>query len=146
MARSFYALALFVAACNGKQATTSPTTTTETPNTEAPEAPAFEVKVTPPTACAAQSPCEAKVVLTALDKFKVNKEYPFKFVVDENPAITVDSKFTPSDDVKTGMLLITVRAEKPGTVKVSGTFKLSVCTDDVCKIEQPKIAFEVPVT
>jgi len=29
---------------------------------------------------------------------------------------------------------------------VSGTFKLSVCTEEVCKIEQPKISFDVPVT
>jgi hypothetical protein len=140
MARKLIALVV-LAACKQSPATPPPSEPT------AEEAPVFKVDVTPPTTCAAKSPCEARIVLTALDGFKVNKEYPFKFVADANPAIAYDGTGTfAHGDPKTGTLTIKFTPDAPGTAKVTGKFKLSVCTDDVCKIEQPSVAFDVPVT
>jgi hypothetical protein len=33
----------------------------------------------------------------------------------------------------------------PGTVKLAGTFKLSVCNDENCQIETPRLELAVPV-
>ena len=108
--------------------------------------PAFRVEVAPPSACSAGAACEARVKLTALGDYKVNEEYPFKFVADKG-SVTVDGagKFA-RDTAKTGTLTIKFRAPSAGTAKVSGKFKLSVCTKDVCKIEAPQVTFSVPVT
>jgi hypothetical protein len=142
--RELIALAL-VAACNGAKAGGS--LTPEPPAPPPPEAPAFEVKVTPPASCARAKPCEATIALTALRDYKVNKDYPFKFVGDTAPGYTFDGTgtFARTAD-KTGTLTIRFTVDATSPAKISGTFKLSVCTEEVCKIESPKIAFEVPVT
>jgi hypothetical protein len=109
--------------------------------------PAFRVEVAPPAACSVGAACEARVKLTALGPYKVNDEYPFKFVADKSAAVVVDGKGKfARDGAKTGTLVITFRAQAAGTTTVSGTFKLSVCTPEVCKIESPKVTFSVPVT
>src|SRR5687767_2557219 len=127
MGRKLLALILLVA-CKGTPAPPPVDNPTE------PEAPAFRVDVPPQSTCARATPCEAKVVLTALDGFKVNAEYPFKFVADASPALAYDGTgtFTP-EGTKTGTLTIKFTSSESGTAKVSGTFKLSVCTDEVCK-------------
>ena len=109
--------------------------------------PAFRVEVAAPAACAVNAACEARIKLTALGGYKVNEEYPFKFVADKNAGVTVVSpaKFAREGD-KTGTMTIQLRAQAAGTHTVSGTFKLSVCTKDVCKIESPKISFAVSAT
>lgn len=95
--------------------------------------------------CVAGTACEARLVLTALGDYKVNDEYPFKLVADATPGIAVEGtgKFTPEG--KTGTMAVAFRADKPGTAKLTGTFKLSVCNDHNCQIEAAKIAFDVSV-
>lgn len=135
-----------LAACNGQAATNKPTN--EAPNAaRGDEAPAFRVDVAPPASCARGAACEARLVLTAVEPYKVNAEYPFKFVADAAPGITVDGPGAfAHGDGRTGTLTIRFRADAAGTARVTGTFKLSVCTDEICKIEAPKVAFDVPVT
>jgi hypothetical protein len=97
--------------------------------------------------CASGTPCEARLVLTALGDYHVNKDYPFKFVGDPAPAMPLDGAGTFAlDDAKHGTLTIKFRAAAPGTVKLAGTFKLSVCSDDTCEIETPKLELAVPVS
>jgi hypothetical protein len=144
--RELIALAL-VAACNSGGGAALPAPKEPDPSPEPPEPPAFEVKVTPPASCAHATPCEATIALTALRDYKVNKDYPFKFVGDTAPGYAFDGTGTfARTDNKTGTMTIRFTVEKAGTAKVSGTFKLSVCTEEVCKIESPKIASDVPVT
>ena len=111
------------------------------------EPPAFRIDVTPPVSCKRATVCEAKLRLVALDKYKVNAEYPFKFTPDANAALTYEGtgKFT-HDDKKSGTLTIKFKADKAGKVDVSGLFKLSVCTEDLCKIEKPKVSFSVTIS
>jgi hypothetical protein len=143
MAREVFApwLAAVLAACGSSKPPAPPVE--QPPN----DGPTFRVDVAQPASCVRGAPCEASFKLTALGAFKVNVEYPFKFVADATAQAVVDGPgtFTPGD-IKTGTHTIKLRAETAGTLNVSGTFKLSVCTDDVCKIETPKIAFAVPVT
>jgi len=147
MGRKLLLLAL-LGACNGQQAPASaPTPTIGDDKPEAPEPASFEVAVKPPASCARATTCEAQIALTALAGFKVNAEYPFKFVGDIGPQISFEGTGSfAHGDKKTGTMTVKFRSEAAGTIKVSGTFKLSVCTDEVCKIEQPKITFDVPVT
>jgi hypothetical protein len=97
--------------------------------------------------CASGTTCEAHLVLTALGAYHVNKEYPFKFVGDAPPAAPLegDGAFA-LDDATHGTLTIRFRPSAPGTTKVAGTFKLSVCSDDTCEIETPKLELAVPVS
>jgi hypothetical protein len=99
----------------------------------------------PQPTCTAGGACEARLVLTALGDYKVNDEYPFKLVADATPGIAIEGtgKFTPAG--KTGTMAVAYRADKPGTAKIAGTFKLSVCNDHNCQIEAAKVAFDVAV-
>jgi hypothetical protein len=106
----------------------------------------YRLDAGPRTPCTANATCEARIVLTALGGYKVNKEYPFKFVADPAPAVALDGTGTFAlDDARTGTLTIRFRAARSGPARITGTFKLSVCTDEQCEIEQPKIQLELPV-
>jgi hypothetical protein len=108
------------------------------------EPPAFRVDVVPPTSCKRQTTCEAKLRLVALNGYKVNEEYPFKFVGDAAPSLTFEGNGTFDKANRT--MTVKFRADATGKVNVSGVFKLSVCTADVCKIEKAKISFAAPVS
>jgi hypothetical protein len=104
----------------------------------------FRVDAGPRTPCTVGARCEARLVLTALGDYHVNEKYPFKLVADASPGVTIDDTGAFAlDDAKTGTLTVRYTAAKPGTAKVSGTFKLSVCTDENCQIESPKVTFDV---
>ena len=99
------------------------------------------------TPCASGAVCEARLVLTALGDYHVNKDYPFKFVADPAPAIAVDGEGTFAlDDARNGTMTVKFRPSAAGTARLVGTFKLSVCSADTCEIETPKIELPVPVS
>ena len=136
-------LLVALVACRSKQVAPAEETSDEADESAGP---AFRVEVAPPTSCAVAVSCEAKVHLTALDGFKVNDQYPHKFVADKGSAVTLDeTSFTRHGNDK-GTLSIKFRTDSPGTAKITGTFRLSVCTPKICKTEAPKIAIDVPVT
>jgi hypothetical protein len=106
----------------------------------------YRVDPGPRTPCAVGSACEARLALTALGDYHVNKEYPFKFVGDPAPAVPLEGNGAFAiDDAKNGMMTVTFRPTAPGTVQVAGTFKLSVCSDDTCEIESPRLALDIVV-
>lgn len=95
-------------------------------------------------ACQVDAPCEAQLIVTALGDYHVNENYPFKLVVT-SPDVKVDGTGTFTAKGKQGTMALPFRATAAGTAKLAGTFKLSVCNDENCQIESPKIAFDVPV-
>ncbi len=105
----------------------------------------FRVDMPTQPTCTAGTACEARLVLTALGDYKINDEYPFKLVADATPGIAVDGTGTFTPAGKTGTMDIVFRADKPGNAKIAGIFKLSVCTEQNCQIESPKIAFDVAI-
>lgn len=108
--------------------------------------PSYRIDVGPGTPCKAKDPCTARIVLTALGDYHVNEQYPTKLVADPNPALDLGTATFTLDSAKAGTLSIPFRAGKPGTYKVTGTFKLCVCTTKDCEIEEPKISFDVTVS
>ena len=146
MGRELIVLAILAAGCGRDKTKPPPAPDRAARPTALAEKPFFRIEPGPRTPCAAGTPCEARLAFSALGDYHVNDRYPFKFVADAAPGITVDGTGTfAQDDPKHGMMTIKFRALKRGSVKLAGTFKLSVCTDDKCEIEEPKLAFEVPV-
>ena len=98
----------------------------------------FHVDVAPAASCASGGgECSVLADLTALSGFKVNKEYPYRFVPDPASKAVVDGEAAFAvTGTHTGRLMVPVKrdAAAPAT-QVSGTFKLSVCSADVCQIE-----------
>jgi hypothetical protein len=107
----------------------------------------YRVDAGPQTPCARGTTCEARLVVTALGDYHVNKDYPFKFVGDPALAIPLDGEGAFAlDDEKNGTMTIKFRPPASGPAKLVGMFKLSVCSDETCEIEAPKIELTVPVS
>ena len=106
----------------------------------------YRIDARPLSPCTVGRTCEAQLVLTALGAYHVNAEYPTKFVADPASEVPVgDASFKVSGE-KSGTLTVRFTPAKPGTAKLVGTFKLSVCTEENCEIEAPTIALDVPAT
>jgi len=126
--------------------TPSPPATPFTPKTLVADT-LFRIELSPLAPCKPAAPCKATLVVHALGGYKVNAEYPTKFVAIASPGVTVDGTGTFAvTDKTTGTMTVTFRAAASGTAKISGALKLSVCTDEICEIAAPSIAFDVPVT
>ena len=142
MARELLLIALVVACGRDKQA--APVIAIGAPLASKPF---YRVDAGPWSACASGTTCEARLVLTALGDYHVNKDYPFKFVGDPAPAIAVDGDGSFAlDDARNGTMTIKFRPTAAGTAKLTGTFKLSVCSADTCEIETPRLELAVPVS
>lgn len=108
--------------------------------------PFYRIDAGPPVACAQGATCEARLVLTALGEYHVNQDYPFKFLGEPAPAVPVDGEGAFAiDDARHLTMTVKFHPAAAGTAKLVGTFKLSVCSDDTCEIETPRIELAVPV-
>jgi hypothetical protein len=106
----------------------------------------YRIDLGPLTPCTAGATCEARLVLSALGAYHVNQRYPVKFVADPSSGISLEGPGVFAlEDARSGTLTLRFRAERQGPARLAGTFKLSVCTDEQCEIEEPKIQFELPV-
>ena len=106
----------------------------------------YRVDAKPLAPCSAGATCEAQLVLTALGDYHVNGDYPTKFVTDATASagLSIDGPGTFAlDGAKRGTLTVRFKPAKPGAAQLVGTFKLSVCNDDNCEIEAPKITLDV---
>lgn len=164
MARNVLALVLraacgvAVAACGGSApAPVAPTPPADPVTTAPPPKPAdgalagdplYRVELGPVPTCSAGAPCEAKLVVRALDGYHVNHEYPTKFVADPASAPLVDGTgvFAAKEGDTTGTMTLSLKPQAAGTARISGTLKLAVCNPEVCEIRAAAIAFDVPVT
>ena len=144
MARSAALIVLVLAAC--KSDAPSPAAQAIAKG-QAPlaEKPFFRVDAKPIAPCPVNATCEAQLVLTALGGYHVNDEYPAKFVADVASGVRIDGEGTfKISGEKHGTMTVRFTPTQPGATKLVGTFKLSVCSEDNCEIESPKIALDVP--
>jgi hypothetical protein len=145
-----FALALALVACGGGDSSAGTAASGEavTP-AGAPLAskPFYRLDRGPQAACASGSTCEARLVLTALGDYHVNKEYPFKFVGDPVGTTPIDGQGTFAfDGEKRGTMTVKFKPAAPGAATLVGTFKLSVCNEDNCEIESLKLEIPIPVS
>ena len=103
----------------------------------------FHVDAAAQAGCAAGGDCAVLADLTAAEGFKVNTEYPFKFVPAAGGAVTPAAAFAPTS-VRTGRLVLRFRRPSAEPVRIAGDFKLSVCNADRCLIETAALAVAVP--
>jgi hypothetical protein len=160
-------LMLMLVACDKSATTTSTSTATSARATSSTDSagptasgPHFTVAASAGR-CAAGQECTMTIRLEASGGYHMNKEYPYKFVAAPAPDVEFLGKDAAgpatfsraagdyaesSETVST----LTVRF-KPGAQargrasKISGTYKLSVCSAQSCQIEQAKLALDVPV-
>jgi hypothetical protein len=105
----------------------------------------YRVDAKPIVPCPVKTTCEAQLVLTALGAYHVNDEYPTKFVADPASGVRVEGEGTFAiSGEKHGTMRVRFTPTAPGAAKLVGTFKLSVCSEENCEIESPKIALDVP--
>jgi hypothetical protein len=148
MARELIAIAIaLVTACGRDTAAKPGAKPAATASAPLAGKPFYRVDRGPEVACARGAVCEAGLVLTALGGYHVNKDYPFKFVGDPAATVQIDGPGTfAMDGEQRGMLTVKFRTTQPGTAKLVGTFKLSVCSDENCEIEAPKLELGIPVS
>jgi hypothetical protein len=108
--------------------------------------------------CVVGSECAVTVRLEATGGYHINKEYPYKLALSPTPNVEFlgrdpggVSTFSKSagDFVIAEEHVATMTARlKPsakGTASITGIYKMSVCSDANCQIEQTKIALDVAV-
>lgn len=106
--------------------------------------------------CKAGADCVVTLRVTAAGEYHINKEYPYKFTAAPAPGITFLGKGEPNvftraagdfreEGEKAATMTVRFKPTAPGDAKVSGTYKMSVCSADQCQIEQQAVALAVPV-
>jgi hypothetical protein len=110
----------------------------------------FHVDAYAPTpACRHGQECRLVLRLFAEGGYHVNPDYPFKFVADAASAAVSTTK--PGDfrleGEKVGALTVSFVGPAVGaSTSVAGVFKLSICSAADCRIEEARVAVEVPGT
>ena len=100
--------------------------------------------VDPP--CRAGTACTIRLRLVALGPYKLNAEYPMKFVAAPSAGVVHENSGPfQTIDPHTGILDVRFRADAGGTVRIAGTYKTAICTAEVCHINDVAIAHDVTV-
>lgn len=101
----------------------------------------FHVDVAALPGCTTSAPCAVIADLTATDGFKVNTEYPTRFVAA--PGLDATATFAVTG-VHTGRLIVRFPRPASTPARIAGELKLSVCDPDRCLIETAALAATVP--
>ena len=149
--RALLALAL-LSACSKDPAPTQSTATAPAAKPSA-HVTGDNFKVDTQSTCASGE-CTATIRLEATNAFHINDAYPYKFKGDPAEGITYEGKDSSGPDVftkgagdfakqseKVAVMTVKMKAAKAQTV--TGVFKMSVCSEANCQLEQPQVAIDV---
>ena len=113
----------------------------------------YNVAVSARTECAVGADCNGTITLTASGGYHINDEYPYRFAVDDPSGaswLAADGKGfgkSSGDFKKTAPtvaeLAVRYRGTQAGVARLSGTYKMSVCSDANCQVESVPLAFNV---
>jgi hypothetical protein len=106
--------------------------------------------------CKVDADCAMTIRLVAGGDWHVNKDYPYKFIATAAPGVTFLGKGDANtfgkqsgdfheEGEKSATLTVRFKPTSTGEAKVSGTYKLSVCSAEQCQIEQQAVTLAVPV-
>lgn len=93
--------------------------------------------------CAIGTSCDVRIALTALGGHHINAEYPTKFVPVPAGELVVDSSAFTVESQTRGVMSVRITPASAGTHTLSGRFKLGVCTDNRCDVDNPTV--ELPI-
>ena len=106
--------------------------------------------------CKAGETCTATLRIVAKSEFHINDEYPYKFTAGDVGGVefqgtdgagkNVFSKAAGNfvkESAKVGVLTVKLKPQAKGKVDVAGVYKLSVCSDATCKLDNPTVSFAV---
>jgi hypothetical protein len=105
----------------------------------------YILDVSAPGNCKAQASCTMTLKLQAQNPFHINKDYPYKFVADASPGLDVSKGDFRRESDLAGVMTVAFTSQSAGNAKVAGTYKMSVCSDDKCLIETPRVELTVPI-
>jgi hypothetical protein len=106
--------------------------------------------------CVAGRECSLTLRLEASGGYHINQEYPYKVTMNAVPSVAFLSKdgsgvFSKAgndlrmDSEHVATMTVRVKPASKGPIAFSGQYKMSVCSDANCQIEQTPIALVVPV-
>ena len=106
--------------------------------------------------CRVDTPCAVTLRLAASGEYHVNKEYPYKFIAEAAPGVQFlgngdANTFSRAagdlreDSEKTATLTVRFKPSSAGEARVSGTYKMSVCSAENCQVETQQVTLAVPV-
>jgi hypothetical protein len=118
----------------------------------------FFIDATPSGDCAPGASCNVGLSLVATGAFHINDEYPYRFKADDAPGV----RFLGTDaaganvfskaagdwhkaDAKSGAMTVKFTPSSAGSSTITGTLKLSVCSEANCLLEQRQVSTAVAV-
>jgi hypothetical protein len=106
--------------------------------------------------CVAGAACNVTLKLVATGNFHINEAYPYRFKADDAPGVdflgTGDAKTNVfskdagdwrQTEAKSGTMTVKFRPHRKGNQTIAGTFKLSVCSQESCLLEQRQVSASV---
>jgi hypothetical protein len=113
----------------------------------------FFIDAVPPDECAVGSVCSVTFKLVATGNFHVNDEYPYRFKATDAPGVAFAGTDAAGKNVfskpagdwrkvdeKGGAMTVKFTAADKGSKTIGGTFKLSVCSQATCLLEQREVS------
>jgi hypothetical protein len=118
----------------------------------------YFVDAAPAASCAVNETCTLALTLVATGDYHINDEYPYKFRGDEASGVDFQGKsaggkavfskasgdWTKTDE-KAGRMSVSFSARDASEKRIAGVFKLSVCSVENCRLEEPRIEGKVAV-
>jgi hypothetical protein len=109
----------------------------------------FDLKIQPKGSYQVGQSGTVEIVLDAKQPFKVNKDYPYSFKLNESQGLSFPAMKVQKDAIelqeKQAVMKVAFTPEAAGEKTISGTFKFSVCTEEQCLIKKHDLALAVTV-
>jgi hypothetical protein len=104
--------------------------------------------------CKAGAECVVTVTIDAIGEYHVNETYPFKLTATAEGAPvefhgSAGNVFTGGDFVRkgktSGVLTVKFKPSAKGQLKISGPYKICICTEKICQPATTQVSFTVDV-
>ncbi len=156
LAVAFVAASVAMSSGCGKKSEAAPASTTPpvvAPAAEAPGADGSYALTTEAADCKVGATCTVTLRLEARGDYHLNAEYPYKFTaanVTGGPSVEflgtdgagknvftkLAGDFTKQTE-KVGVMTVKFKPATAGTLAIEGVYKLSVCSEATCKLDNP---------
>ena len=109
----------------------------------------FDLKIQPSGSYQVGQSATVEIVLDAKQPFKVNKEYPYSFALQQSEGVSFPAMKVQKDSIELkeeqAVMKVNFTPQAAGERTIAGTFKFSVCTEEQCLIKKEDLALAVNV-